>query len=57
MSRLFSHIQKEIIETGQYTPDQVLEMSYPETLAAYYYTPFYKKTLKKSNATKHPTTI
>ena len=57
MSRLFSHIQKEIIETGQYTPDQVLEMSYPETLAASYYTPYHKKTLKKSNATKHPTTI
>ena len=57
MSRLFSHIQKEIIETGQYTPDQVLEMSYPELKDASLDTPFYKKTLKKSNATKHPTTI
>jgi hypothetical protein len=57
MSRLFSHIQKEIIETGQFTTDQVLEMSYPETLAAYYYTPFYKKTKKKSNESKHSTAL
>lgn len=47
MSRLFSHIQNEIIETGLYTPEQVSAMSYPETLAAYYITPYYHKTLKK----------
>ena len=57
MSRLFSHIQTEIIETGLYTSEQVFKMSYAETLAAYYQTPFYHKTLKKSNESKHSTTV
>ena len=46
MSRLFSHIQNEIIKTGLYTPEQVYGMSYIETIAAYHHTPFYHKTLK-----------
>ena len=57
MSRLFSHIQNEIIETGLYTPEQVFAMSYIETIAAYHHTPFYHKTLKKSNESKHSKVI
>lgn len=44
MSLLFEHIQKEIINTGMYSSEQVSEMTYPETLAAYYSTPYFTKT-------------